>query len=206
MIIGIGGAGRAVLEEYRKFPQQGWDCLAYAGAKPLALEAAFVRLNYEPLYADAERLRRVGMALGDGDYAAFLARVREHIDRLVEHSSAVVGIAGLGSFGGTSAMAFRWIAESAKRRQKQSVAIVSRPFVFEGSHRLGNYDRQMAWIGREFCEIREAIADDCIDRMSRPLTLQRAYRALDAVQATQVYEMSSRFGLLQQGGLGHWRA
>ncbi|MEO1794868.1 MAG: cell division protein FtsZ, partial [Pseudomonadota bacterium] len=129
-VIGVGGAGGNAINNMIASGLSGVDFIAAnTDAQALAISSAEKRLQ-------------LGVALTEGLGAgarpeigrAAAEEAREEIRKQLEGSHMVFIAAGMGGGTGTGAAAI--IAETARELGALTVAIVSKPFHFEGSRRM----------------------------------------------------------------------
>lgn len=128
-VIGLGGAGCNAITRMVREQIRGVEFIAMnTDAQHLAVTEAPVRVQL------GERLTRGLGAGGDhrlGQKAA--EESRDDIKQLVDEADMVFITAGMG--GGTGTGSLPVVAELAKQSGALTVAVVTKPFAFEGSHR-----------------------------------------------------------------------
>ena len=128
-VIGLGGAGCNAITRMVREQIQGVEFITMnTDAQHLAVTESPVRLQLGP------RLTRGLGAGGDHKIGRKSAEEnRDEIKQLVADADMVFMTAGMG--GGTGTGAAPIIAEIAKQGGALTIAVVTRPFTFEGAHR-----------------------------------------------------------------------
>jgi cell division protein FtsZ len=128
-VIGLGGAGCNAITRMVREQIQGVEFIAMnTDAQHLAVTEAPVRLQL------GQKLTR-GLGAG-GDHKAGQKSAeenRDEISQLVVGSDMVFITAGMG--GGTGTGSFPVVAEIAKQSGALTIAVATKPFAFEGTHR-----------------------------------------------------------------------
>lgn len=128
-VIGLGGGGSNAITRMVRAGIQGVDFIAMnTDAQALAITEAPIRIQI------GEKLTR-GLGVG-GDHVMgqkAAEESRDDIKELVSGADMVFLTAGLG--GGTGTGAAPVIAELAKQSGALTIAVVTKPFTFEGTHR-----------------------------------------------------------------------
>ncbi len=128
-VIGLGGAGCNAITRMIREQIRGVEFIAMnTDAQHLAVTEAPTRVHL------GERATRGLGAGGDHDLGRKSAEeTREEIKELVTGSDMVFVTAGMG--GGTGTGALPVVAELAKQSGALTIAVVTKPFAFEGAHR-----------------------------------------------------------------------
>ncbi len=142
VVIGVGGAGVNAVDNMIASGLQGVDfVVANTDAQQLSLSKADQRIQLGV---------RTTQGLGAGaSPGAGLAAAEESVDEIVRHleSADMVFItAGMG--GGTGTGAAPFVAKCARERGILTVAVVSKPFRFEGRHRMRMAEAGLAELQR----------------------------------------------------------
>ena len=128
-VIGLGGAGCNAITRMVREQIRGVEFIAMnTDAQHLAVTEAPVRVQI------GERLTR-GLGVG-GDHMLGQKSAeenRDEIKQLIDEADMVFITAGMG--GGTGTGALSVVAELAKQSGALTIAVVTKPFTFEGSHR-----------------------------------------------------------------------
>lgn len=133
-----------------------------------------------------------------GDILVFVDRERsrdgmgQQLEQLMENSAGLVAIAGLGGSGFLSSSVMARSAALSRAQGKPSIAVLSRPFFFEGDRRARQADLALGGLRRSFDAVLETDANIVFQGLGdRWITLEKAFRLLDMVQANRVE--SARF-------------
>ncbi|MFH1382988.1 MAG: cell division protein FtsZ [Chloroflexota bacterium] len=129
-VIGLGGAGCNAITRMVREQIRGVEFIAMnTDAQHLAITEAAIRIQL------GERITRGLGAGGDNTMGRKAAEEsRDEIKRVVSGADMVFITAGMG--GGTGTGAAPIVAEMAKQAEALTIAVVTKPFSFEGNHRL----------------------------------------------------------------------
>lgn len=183
LILGVGSGGCEPLHVYRtrSLAQAPRDLTVYADRQyPRWRPDFFIPMDY-----------RRDVEAGLDTFEAFYARMYERLDCFIEQSSGVIVVCGLGAAAGLTALIISNVSNIAKKYRKRSGALVSRPFGFEGSLRAGTAHLASERLRRQFDLVHEIDADSVIDHVRRPITLEKAYKSLDAAIARRLEHIRS---------------
>src|SRR5512136_1964761 len=131
-VIGLGGGGSNAITRMVRDEIRGVEFIAMnTDAQSLAITEAPVRFQL------GERLTK-GLGAG-GDPAIGMRAAEENRDelaQLIAGADMVFVTAGMG--GGTGTGSISVVAEVAKKSGALTIAVVTKPFAFEGAHRMQN--------------------------------------------------------------------
>jgi cell division protein FtsZ len=174
-VIGMGGGGSNAITRMVRDEIRGVEFIAMnTDAQALAITEAPVRFQL------GERVTRGLGAGGDpnvGNKAA--EESRDEINQLVTGADMVFVTAGMG--GGTGTGSIPVVAEVAKKSGALTIAIVTKPFVFEGRHRMKNADDGIAKLASK-CDTLIIIPNDkLLSLCDRQTSVENAFRKADEV-------------------------
>ena len=174
-VVGVGGAGVNAVHRMAKNKLQ---CLEY-----LAINTDVQALS---CIQDVPTLA-IGPAttggMGSGGNADVgrkaIRESQEQVAQLMEGSEMVFITAGMG--GGTGTGAAPTIADLAKRQGALTVAVVTRPFSFEGPHRREVADRGLDHLRQKVDTLITVDNDRLLSSLDEQLTLEKAFQLADEV-------------------------
>lgn len=174
-VIGLGGGGSNAITRMVRDEIRGVEFIAMnTDAQALAITEAPVRFQL------GERVTRGLGAGGDpnlGNKAA--EESRDEITQIVGGADMVFVTAGMGGGTGTGSIAV--VAEVAKKSGALTIAIVTKPFGFEGRHRMKNAEDGIAKLAGK-CDTLIIIPNDKLLALcDRQTTVENAFRKADEV-------------------------
>jgi len=174
-VIGMGGGGSNAITRMVRDEIRGVEFIAMnTDAQALAITEAPVRFQL------GERVTRGLGAGGDpnlGNKAA--EESRDEIAQLVGEADMVFVTAGMG--GGTGTGSIPVVAEVAKKSGALTIAIVTKPFSFEGRHRMRNAEEGIAKLASK-CDTLIIIPNDKLLALcDRQTSVENAFRKADEV-------------------------
>jgi cell division protein FtsZ len=172
-VIGMGGGGCNAITRMVRDEIRGVEFIAMnTDAQALAITEAPVRFQL------GERVTRGLGAGGDPNQGARAAEEnRDEIAQLVAGSDMVFVTAGMG--GGTGTGSIPIVAEVAKKSGALTIAIVTKPFGFEGRHRLKNAEEGIAHLASK-CDTLIIIPNDRLLALcDRQTSVENAFRKAD---------------------------
>src|SRR6266849_5313942 len=180
-VIGVGGGGCNAVARMLKEGMTGVEfCVLNTDAQALAASPVAARLSIGP---------RITNGLGAGSDPALGRQAAledtERIIELLEGSDMVFVTAGLG--GGTGTGAAPVVASLAKELNALTVAVVTKPFAFEGPRRSKQADRGLSEIGGTVDTVITVPNDRLLELISRGTSFFDAFRSADDIlrQAVQ---------------------
>lgn len=179
-VVGVGDAGGAAINRLIDEGVNGIDLIAANTNRQAIREVSKAPIRIELGYELLQGLGAGGVA-ERGRQAA-----ETSLDELSEllHDAAVVYIvAGMG--GGTGSGASPVIAEVARKRGARTVAVVSRPFSFEGDQRQRNADQSIVRLRNQVDELIEIENDHLLRLAGATMPLQQAYSLVAGALAWQ---------------------
>jgi len=172
-VIGMGGGGCNAITRMVRDEIRGVEFIAMnTDAQALAITEAPVRFQL------GERLTR---GLGAGGDAAVGQRAaeenRDELQQLVTGSDMVFVTCGMG--GGTGTGSISVVAEIAKKAGALTIAIVTKPFSFEGRHRLRNAEEGINRLASR-CDTLIIIPNDrLLGLADKQTSVENAFRMAD---------------------------
>lgn len=184
-VIGVGGGGgNAVNSMIQSGSIAGVDFIA------VNTDAQVLLTNQSPTKLQiGENLTRGLGSGGDPEIGGQAAEEsREKIKELLLDSDMVFITAGLG--GGTGTGAAPTIAEVAKEQGALTVAIVTKPFAFEGARRMVNAEDGLEKLKEKVDTLIVIPNQRILDVVDRKMTLLEAFRVADSVLSQGVQGIS----------------
>ncbi len=174
-VIGMGGGGSNAITRMVRDEIRGVEFISMnTDAQALAITEAPVRFQL------GERVTRGLGAGGDpnlGNKAA--EESRDEIAQIVAGADMVFVTAGMG--GGTGTGSIPVVAEIAKKSGALTIAIVTKPFAFEGRHRMRNAEEGIAKLASK-CDTLIIIPNDkLLTLCDRQTSVENAFRKADEV-------------------------
>jgi cell division protein FtsZ len=192
VVIGVGGAGSNAVDRMIQIGIPGVDfVVANTDLQALARSEAPVKIYLEG------RTRALG-AGGNPDVGAEAAQEsRTAIARALHGADMVFITAGMG--GGTGTGAAPIVAQVARAEHALTIAIVTRPFSFEGRRRQAVAEEGIVRLREEVDALLVVPNDRLIDLVNQRVSLEVAFRIADEVlrQAVQgIADLATRPGLI----------
>jgi cell division protein FtsZ len=172
-VIGMGGGGCNAITRMVRDEIRGVEFIAMnTDAQSLSITEAPVRFQL------GERITRGLGAGGDPNMGTRAAEEnRDELAQLVSGSDMVFVTAGMG--GGTGTGSIPIVAEIAKKSGALTIAIVTKPFSFEGRHRLKNAEEGIAKLASK-CDTLIIIPNDRLLALADKTTsVEAAFRMAD---------------------------
>jgi cell division protein FtsZ len=174
-VIGMGGGGCNAITRMVRDEIRGVEFIAMnTDAQALSITEAPVRFQI------GERCTK-GLGSG-GDHNVGMKAAeesRDEIATLVEGSDMVFVTAGMG--GGTGTGSIPVVAEIAKKSGALTIAIVTKPFTFEGRHRMRNAEEGISKLAGK-CDTLIIIPNDkLLSVCDKQSTVENAFRMADEV-------------------------
>jgi len=172
-VIGMGGGGCNAISRMVKDGIRGVEFVAMnTDAQALAITEAPIRFQL------GERTTRGLGAGGDPNQGMRAAEEnRDELSQLVTGSDMVFVTAGMG--GGTGTGSIPVVAEIAKKSGALTIAIVTKPFTFEGRHRLKNAEEGIAKLANK-CDTLILIPNDkLLSLCDRSTNIEASFRMAD---------------------------
>jgi cell division protein FtsZ len=172
-VIGMGGGGCNAITRMVRDEIRGVEFIAMnTDAQSLAITEAPVRFQL------GERLTKGLGAGGDPNMGTRAAEEnRDELSQLVSGSDMVFVTAGMG--GGTGTGSIPIVAEIAKKSGALTIAIVTKPFGFEGRHRMKNAEEGIARLASK-CDTLIIIPNDRLLALAdRQTSIEAAFRMAD---------------------------
>ena len=172
-VIGMGGGGSNAITRMVRDEIRGVEFIAMnTDAQALAITEAPVRFQL------GERLTR---GLGCGGDCSVGQRAaeenRDELQQLVSGSDMVFVTCGMGGGTGTGSIAV--VAEIAKKSGALTIAIVTKPFAFEGRHRMRTAEEGIARLAAK-CDTLIIIPNDRILALAdKTTTVENAFKMAD---------------------------
>lgn len=182
-IIGVGGAGANAIDAMKRAGLRGVEYVA-VNTDVAALNRSTARTKIV-----IGRSTTGGLGTG-GDIGVAESAAREAaeaIGQAVDGSDLVVIVAGLG--GGTGSGAAPVVAEIVSGRGVLSVAVVTKPFAFEGSRKQGIAEDAEAALAGLVDAVTTIPNDQVRDAGTPDLTVEDAFRAIDEAIHRSVAEI-----------------
>ncbi len=172
-VIGMGGGGSNAITRMVRDEVRGVEFIAMnTDAQALAITEAPIRFQL------GERLTR-GLGAG-GDHTVGLKAAEENRDelkQLVTGSDMVFVTCGMG--GGTGTGSISVVSEIAKQNGALTIAIVTKPFGFEGRHRMKTAEEGIARLASR-CDTLIIIPNDRLLALAdKNTTVENAFRMAD---------------------------
>ncbi len=172
-VIGMGGGGCNAITRMVKDEIRGVEFIAMnTDAQSLAITEAPVRFQL------GERVTRGLGAGGDPNLGTRAAEEnRDELAQLISGSDMVFVTAGMG--GGTGTGSIPIVAEIAKKSGALTIAIVTKPFGFEGRHRMRNAEEGISRLASK-CDTLIIIPNDRLLALANKQTsIEAAFRMAD---------------------------
>jgi cell division protein FtsZ len=172
-VIGMGGGGCNAITRMVRDEIRGVEFIAMnTDAQSLAITEAPVRFQL------GERLTKGLGAGGDPNMGTRAAEEnRDELSQLVSGSDMVFVTAGMG--GGTGTGSIPIVAEIAKKSGALTIAIVTKPFGFEGRHRMKNAEEGIARLASK-CDTLIIIPNDRLLALAdKQTSIEAAFRMAD---------------------------
>ena len=174
-VVGVGGAGGNAVLRMAEGKPRGLDFLA-VNTDIQALS----RIDGVPTIAIGPTVTR---GIGSGGNAEVgrkaIRESHEEVARLLEGADMVFVTAGMG--GGTGTGAAPVVAEIAKRQGALTVAVITRPFSFEGALRQESADRGLRLLEQKVDTLITVENDRLLSSLDGHLSLEKAFRLADEV-------------------------
>src|SRR5919106_2978182 len=182
-VVGVGGAGANALDAMKRAGMRGVDFVA-VNTDLRALNRSSARTKI-PIGRSITRGLGAGGDVASGEAAA--REAGEAIGHAVAGSDLVVIVAGLG--GGTGSGAAPVVAEIARSSGALTVAVVTKPFAFEGVRKSQvAQDAEAAMVG--LVDTVATIPNDQVRATeSAGVTVEDAFRAIDEAVRRNVAEI-----------------
>ncbi|MGD2143008.1 MAG: cell division protein FtsZ [Anaerolineae bacterium] len=192
-VIGVGGAGSNAVDRMIQVGIPGVDFVAVnTDAQALARSEAPSKIVL------GEKLTKGLGAGGDPSVGAEAANTsRDRLTRFVRGADMVFIAAGMG--GGTGTGAAPVVAEIAGEEQALTIAVVTKPFTFEGGKRAAVAEQGIKRLEREVDTLVVVSNDRLLEVVDREVSLDIAFRIADEVlrQGVQgISELVTRPGLI----------
>ncbi len=174
-VVGVGGAGSNAVQRMSAGKIRGLELLAI-NTDVQALR----RIKAFPTFAIGPQTTG-GMGSG-GDASIGRKAIRESLDQvaqLLQGSDMVFITAGMGGGTGTGAAAV--VAELARRQGALTVAVVTRPFSFEGSRRRELSEQGLQQLRQKVHTLITVENDRLLSSLDGKLSLEKAFRLADEV-------------------------
>ena len=174
-VVGVGGAGGNAVYRMAESKHPGLELLAVNTDVQ-----ALGRLKKVPSFAIGPATTN-GMGSG-GDADVGRKAIRESLEQvalLLEGSDMVFITAGMG--GGTGTGAAPAIAEVARKQGALTVAVVTRPFSYEGTLRSQVADRGLQQLAQKVDTLITIENDRLVSSLDGKMSLERAFRYADEV-------------------------
>jgi cell division protein FtsZ len=174
-VIGMGGGGSNAITRMVRDEIRGVEFIAMnTDAQALAITEAPVRFQL------GEKVTRGLGAGGDPNLGTRAAEEsRDEIAQIVGGADMVFVTAGMG--GGTGTGSIPIVAEVAKKGGALTIAIVTKPFAFEGRHRMRNAEEGIAKLAGK-CDTLIIIPNDKLLALcDRQTSVENAFRKADEV-------------------------
>ncbi len=174
-VIGLGGGGCNAVTRMVRDEIQGVDFIAVnSDAQALAITEAPVRLKL------GEKLTR-GLGVGGDSVLGQKAaeESRDELKEVISGADMVFITSGMG--GGTGTGAAPVIAEIAKQSGALTIAIVTKPFTFEGTHRCQVADEGINQLLSKVDTLIISPNDRLLDLCDQQTTVDNAFRLADDV-------------------------
>jgi len=172
-VIGMGGGGSNAITRMVRDEIRGVEFIAMnTDAQSLAITEAPVRFQL------GERLTKGLGAGGDPNLGTRAAEEnRDELAQLVSGADMVFVTAGMG--GGTGTGSIPVVAEIAKKSGALTIAIVTKPFSFEGRHRMKNAEEGIARLASK-CDTLIIIPNDRLLALAdKQTSIEAAFRMAD---------------------------
>ena len=174
-VVGVGGAGGNAVLRMAEGKPPGLDFLA-VNTDIQALS----RIDGVPTIAIGPTVTRGMGSGGNADVGRKAIREsHEEVARLLEGADMVFVTAGMG--GGTGTGAAPVVAEIAKRQGALTVAVITRPFSFEGALRQESADQGLRLLEQKVDTLITVENDRLLSSLDGHLSLEKAFRLADEV-------------------------
>lgn len=191
-VVGVGGGGNAALNRMMEANIKGVEFIAVnTDAQALHYSGAPIKLH---IGQTVTRGLGAGMNPGLGQQAA--EESREDIHELLKGADMVFVAAGFG--GGTGSGATEVITEIAKENGALTVAVVTKPFAFEGQQRLTIAEEALASLQDKVDAAVVIPNDRLLQIIDKKTSLMDAFRVVDDVLRQGVQGISD---LITQHGI-----
>ncbi len=174
-VIGMGGGGSNAITRMVREGIKGTEFIAMnTDARALAITEAPIRFQL------GEKLTK-GLGCG-GDPAVgrkAAEESREELKELVSGSDMVFLTCGMG--GGTGTGSIPVIAEVARESGALTIAIVTKPFTFEGKHRMRNAEQGISELLNKVDTLIIIPNDRLLDLCDQKTTIESAFKMADSV-------------------------
>ena len=183
-VVGIGGSGSNAISRMAGSKIQGVDLIALnCDAQDLQKTQAHQKLQ---IGKDLTRGLGAGMNPEIGRKAA--EESREEIEEILKGSDMVFITCGLG--GGTGSGASPVVAEIAKRQGALTIAVVTKPFSFEGSQRLKIAQKSLEILKDKVDTLLIIPNDKVLSLVNKDTTLINAFYLCDGILRSAVQGIS----------------
>jgi cell division protein FtsZ len=174
-VVGVGGAGGNAVLRMASSKLQGLEFLAI-NTDVQALSS----IKQVPTFAIGPTTTGGMGSGGNADMGRKAMRESQNqVSQLLEGSDMVFITAGMG--GGTGTGATMIIAEIARKQGALTVAVVTRPFSFEGAHRREVSDRGLQQLSQKVDTLITVDNDRLLPSLDSKLSLEKAFRLADEV-------------------------
>ena len=174
-VVGVGGAGGNAVLRMANSRIRGLELLAI-NTDVQALSG----IKHVPTFAIGPAITGGMGSGGNADVGRKAIREsQDQVSQLLEGSDMVFITAGMG--GGTGTGAATVIAEIARKQGALTVAVVTRPFSFEGPHRREVSDRGLKQLSKKVDTLITVENDRLVPALDGKLSLEKAFRLADEV-------------------------
>jgi cell division protein FtsZ len=172
-VIGLGGGGSNAITRMVRDEIRGVEFIAMnTDAQALAITEAPVRFQL------GERLTKGLGAGGDHNVGQRAAEEsRDELQQLVTGSDMVFVTAGMG--GGTGTGSIPVVAEIAKKSGALTIAIITKPFVFEGKHRMRTAEEGIARLAGKVDTLIIIPNDKLLSLCDKQTSVENAFKMAD---------------------------
>jgi len=174
-VIGLGGAGCNVITRMIREEIKGVDFIAMnTDGQALALTETPTRIQL------GEKLTR-GLGAGGNHKVGAKAVEESHaeIENVLEGADMVLIAAGMG--GGTGTGGIPIVAEIAKRSNALTIAVVTKPFTFEGLHRSQVAEEGLLTLVSKVDTLLIVPSDQIVQLLDTPTSVDNAFSLLDNI-------------------------
>lgn len=187
-VVGVGGGGGNAVNRMIQFGQAQTGAVEY-WALNTDIQALDASLSPNRLGLGAGTSRGLG-AGGKPDMGAASAKESyDQISQMVSGSDMVFVVAGMG--GGTGSGAAPIVAEAAKAAGALTVAVVTKPFAFEGQRRMRQAEEAIAKLRQHVDAMIVVSNDRLLDLVEEGTPLQEAFCVADDILRQGVRAPSS---------------
>jgi len=187
-VVGIGGGGSNAVNRMIESGVGGVEFIAVnTDAPALALSRAPIRVRIGPNGLGSGGDRTVGARSADES--------RDELRTVLEDADMVFVTAGMG--GGTGTGAAPIVAEMAKEMGALTVAVVTKPFTFEGSHRSKVAEEGLKELEKHVDALVAIENDRLLELVDRSRPLQEAFSVADDILRQGIQGISD---VITQGG------